>query len=334
MFNYLCMQILMYRIDSMKIFPGMIPDTTETVRSILDGGLFDVVLFDCDGVLFQADHVLPGASETLSLLEQRGIHRKVITNSSTKSQETLYDKLTSIGITAISSSDCYPSGVCAAEYLRSEHPTVRTIYVVGAKGLVAELERVGFEVIGGPEDDNEVMTDARFVSLGDSETEARVDAVVVGYDMNFNFFKLGYSSLCFQKNPGCVFVGTNDDVHDRIGGRWLVPANGSVLASVTRAVNGLDSQLNLREPVIVGKPNALFGNLVLQRSGLKEVDPSRVLMIGDKIETDVRLAKNCGFKSCLVLSGCATKEDLVRVSDDDKPDFVLNGLCDFLHCVE
>jgi ribonucleotide monophosphatase NagD (HAD superfamily) len=88
----------------------------------------------------------------------------------------------------------------------------------------------------------------------------------------------------------------------------------------------LDGQKTRVEPIVVGKPNKLFGELVLEASGLSHINPSRVLMIGDKIETDIRLAKNCGFKSCLVLSGCSTERELHNIAPDDKPDYVFAGL--------
>jgi phosphoglycolate phosphatase len=291
---------------------------------------FDVVLFDCDGVLYQSETILDGTREAFRLLKDAGIQRRIITNSSSKSQITLCDKLRGMGITDISESDCFPSSVCVAEYISSELLHVKRVYVIGGKGLLSELQKKGLETIGGPDEDEEVMTDHRFVQIGESLGDALVDAVVVGYDTRFNYYKLAYASICFQKNPNCILIGTNDDMHDRIGGRWLIPVNGCALAAVTAAVNGLDNTSGRIEPIIIGKPNKIFGQMVLNNSGLSQVDPSRVLMIGDKLETDIRLAKNCGFRSCLVLSGCATVLDLNSAAEADRPDYVLNGLSDFL----
>ena len=296
----------------------------EIVKSI------DVVMFDCDGVLYQSDVILDGVRETFRYLAASGIERRIITNSSTKSQLMLCEKLRGMGITDIKESECFPSSLCVADFISSDFPHVKRVYVIGGKGLVSELQNKGLEIFGGPDDDDEIMTDSRFIELGESIEAASVDAVVVGYDTRFNYFKLAYASLCFQKNPKCVLIGTNDDMHDRIGGKWLIPVNGCALAAVTEAVNGLDNLSSRICPIIVGKPNKVFGELVLKESGLSNIDPSRVLMIGDKIETDIRLAKNCGFKSCLVLSGCATMNDVNSASEADRPDYILNGLVDFL----
>ena len=296
-------------------------------NAILNGGMFDAVLFDCDGVLYQSDTILPGAAEAVSAFKARDVAVRIITNASGKSREQVCDKLTRLGFDGIRVGDCYPSGVCAAEYLRTNHPDVKKVYVIGAAGLVSELERVGLEVTGGPADNLKVMTDSLFCEIGE-DGDVHADAVVVGYDKQFNYYKLAMASLLFQKNSKCILIATNDDINDRIGGKWLVPANGCALAAVVQAVNGLDGQLKPVKPIMVGKPNPIFGRLVLSSSGLGGIDPARVLMVGDKVDTDIRLAKNCGFKSCLVLSGCTTEDDLTRIAPEDRPDFVINGLAD------
>jgi phosphoglycolate phosphatase len=286
---------------------------------------FDVVMFDCDGVLYQSNQVLEGAIETVSALRDRNVQVKFVTNSSTKSREKLFDKLRDMGFESIKIDDCYTSGFCAAQYLGLHLPDVRKVYVIGEEGLVKELQRVGLEVVGGPQDNEKHMNDALFIKLGDSGEFENIDAVVVGYDQSFNYYKLAVASLCFQQNRNCILIATNQDQHDRIGGKWLIPVNGCGVAAVVHAVNNLDGQRGPVEPLVFGKPNALFGKLVLETSGLSDVPPERVLMVGDKIETDIQLARNCGFKSCLVLSGCVKGEDL---KGERPADIVLNGLFD------
>jgi phosphoglycolate phosphatase len=302
--------------------------------SIVTGGHFDVVMFDCDGVLYQSNSVLRGAVETVHALRENNIHVKFITNSSTKSREKMFEKLSSLGFKSISVNDCFPSGYCTAEFLRTS-TNAKRVYVIGESGLVEELRQAGLEVIGGPDDNEKCMTDALFIKYGDSFEFSGVDAVVVGYDQHINYYKLASASLCFQQNKKCLLIATNPDRHDRIGGKWLIPVNGCGLAAVIQAVNGLDDQKEPVEPVILGKPNALFGNLVLQVSGLGHVPAERVLMVGDKIETDIALAKNCGFKSCLVLSGCCTREELERSQiPEPTADMILDGLCEVADALE
>jgi HAD superfamily hydrolase (TIGR01458 family) len=78
------------------------------------------------------------------------------------------------------------------------------------------------------------------------------------------------------------------------------------------------------QAIVVGKPSAAYFNLVLQELKLP---PSRVAMVGDDIEIDVRGAKLMGMQGWLVKTGRFRKEDLGR---GIWPDRVLNRVADLL----
>ena len=66
-------------------------------------------------------------------------------------------------------------------------------------------------------------------------------------------------------------------------------------------------------------------------NNLNITDPSKILFVGDTMYTDIRLAEESGFKSCLVLSGNTKIEALATYTID--PDYVLddiNGLKDII----
>ncbi len=58
---------------------------------------------------------------------------------------------------------------------------------------------------------------------------------------------------------------------------------------------------------IVGKPNRRMLEMAAEKMGVRT---SEVVMVGDRIYTDMRMAENAGTRSVLVLSGEATREDL------------------------
>lgn len=286
----------------------------------------DAVLFDCDGVVYQGDELLPGALDTLTAIKARGIATRFVTNTSARSVEAMHAKFVRLGLRGVVEvGECFHSGIAAAQYLVERG--VRRVYVIGGSGLTVELERVGIECEGGQADNAKVMTDADFVHI--ASTHIPVEAVVVGYDTNLTFFKIAMATICFQTNPNCLFIATNDDANDRLGGQWLIPGNGPAVAALTSALHALPG-VRHPDPVIVGKPNPIFGSLVLRTSNLGSLDPARVLFVGDKIETDIRLAKRCGFRSCLLLSGCATAADAAACAPEDKPDFVLPGISELV----
>lgn len=62
-----------------------------------------------------------------------------------------------------------------------------------------------------------------------------------------------------------------------------------------------------RNPLYLGKPRALFVETILERFGLK---PQEVVIVGDRLYTDIALGVNSGVDTVLVLSGEATKDDI------------------------
>ena len=298
------------------------------LRKMLSGELaveeiltsFDLILFDCDGVIWQGGELLPKVQEALSKIELNKIKTKFITNTSTRSVEAMHNRMKSFGLASVNIADCFHSGVAVAHLIHTEYPQVKRVYMVGESGLRVELEKVGLVVIGGAEENDLRMTDDVFRSL---DKEDPVDAIVVGYDMGFNFYKLARACNFFQKN-NCLFFACNADLTDKIGSKYI-PGNGAALAAIVASISQIPN-IAFRAPLIVGKPNKIFANLVLQKSNLSDIPRERVLVIGDRMDTDIQLAKNCGFKSCLVLSGCATENDLIGLDESDLPDYLLTGL--------
>jgi Predicted sugar phosphatases of the HAD superfamily len=59
--------------------------------------------------------------------------------------------------------------------------------------------------------------------------------------------------------------------------------------------------------------------LILEELG--RLEPKDVLLIGDRVETDIIAGKSLGCKTGLVLSGITSKEDLEGLPEGLRPDF-------------
>ncbi len=120
-----------------------------------------------------------------------------------------------------------------------------------------------------------------------SEDSAEVDAVVVGMDTELTWSKLCEATIALDR--GARFVGTNGDV-SLPSGEGLWPGNGAILAALTAATG--------RHPEVAGKPHA-----PLLRRAARTLPEGPVLMVGDRIDTDIVGAQNLGWDTLLVLSG-------------------------------
>ncbi|MEM3944829.1 MAG: HAD hydrolase-like protein, partial [Thermofilaceae archaeon] len=132
--------------------------------------------------------------------------------------------------------------------------------MVGEEGLVEELEREGIE-----------LTDPQ-----------HAECLVVGIDRHLTYQKLADALKCL--NHGALFVATNEDptlpVEDGV-----LPGAGAIVAALERASG--------RKPdVVIGKPSSTMFEMVLEE---KRLDPSKTLVVGDRIDTDIAGAKRLGI---------------------------------------
>jgi hypothetical protein len=90
-----------------------------------------------------------------------------------------------------------------------------------------------------------------------------------------------------------------------------VPGNGSLVAALATALGGR------RPDLVVGKPAPA---LLTEAARLRGAQ--RVLVVGDRLDTDIEGAANAGMASLLVLTGVSTPADLLRAPEHQRPSHV------------
>ncbi len=193
------------------------------------------------------------------------------------------------------------------------------------EAYVAKLERVGVQV-----DAEDVITSGQaaasllepgttaLVCAGPGVDEAlaargvqpiregAADAVVVGWHSDFDYARL--TAALAAVLGGARLIGTNDDAtYPTEDG--VIPGGGALLAAVAYAAGV--------EPEVAGKPNAAMVAMIESRVGAVDV------MVGDRPDTDGRLARAMGAKFALVLSGVTDEADLPV---EPEPDLVAPDL--------
>ena len=272
-------------------------------------------LFDCDGVLYHGQRGEPGAAEALHALQAAGKRVLFVTNSASRHRSVMAGKLRGLGMPDDVKS-CYTSARAAAMYLQQRG--VRRAFVVGTAGLAQELGEAGIEALGGGDF---AVLDAETGDLPtseqahDSELEEDVGAVVVGYDARFTYGKLAHASALLRADARCALVGTNGDACATAANGRLCPAAGAILAAVEVGSG--------RKATIVGKPEQTFLRGILEDNGL---DPSTTVMVGDRLDTDMKFGNDGGLKTLLVLSGVT--EENAEVPTGMEPTLVAGSVAE------
>lgn len=266
------------------------------------------VVFDADGVLIHGATFHPAALSVWEWVKRSGRAVYLLTNNSTTSRARYARRWQKRGF-PISRKEIVSSGYLAALYLR--RATTERSWPV-----FAEVERPHFFIVGG------TGIGAELKSAGVAATWTRdprdtrpAQVVIVGLDKSVTYRKLARAlhSLLYDD---AVFVATNRDATFPTE-TGLRPGAGSIVAALVTAAG--------REPdIVMGKPEPAA--LLFIRDML-QCRPEEMLMVGDRLETDILCARRAGVWSALVLSGVTTKEKLAAVHDPLLwPDFVLNDV--------
>eukprot|EP00545_Synedropsis_sp_CCMP1620_P013830 CAMPEP_0119004030 /NCGR_PEP_ID=MMETSP1176-20130426/909_1 /TAXON_ID=265551 /ORGANISM="Synedropsis recta cf, Strain CCMP1620" /LENGTH=335 /DNA_ID=CAMNT_0006955691 /DNA_START=72 /DNA_END=1079 /DNA_ORIENTATION=+ len=291
---------------------------SDPTKEVLDKT--DVFIFDCDGVIWRGDSLIPGIPETLQKLRDLGKKMFFVTNNSTKSRAGYKKKFTSLGLD-IPAEEIFSSSFAAAAYLEQTKfkETGKKVYIVGEVGICEELDLIGVPWTGGPEDAGKQPD---MGPGGRLEHDENVGAVIVGFDRFVNYYKIQYAQLCINENPGCEFIATNLDAVTHLTDAQEWAGNGSMVG----AIKGCTGQ----EPTVVGKPSPLMIDYLCDKLGLER---SRICMVGDRLDTDVLFGTDNGLQSLLVLSGVTTEEKLLSPENSITPDYYADTINDFFAAV-
>lgn len=239
------------------------------IKKMLDG--VKVVLLDLDGTIYLGNNLIGNVVETLSKLRKAGKKLVYLTNNSSRSDKEYRKKLGARGILD-ERDDVYTSARATIEYLNAEHKG-KAVYLVGTAAVQEDFINAGIN-----------LTD-----------ENNADIAVLSYDTTLDFKKIRAFDVALKR--GALYVATHPDV--------VCPAEGYSMPDVGSFIEMFKKSSGRSPDVIIGKPYDGMGKAVVARYN---VLPGEVIMVGDRLYTDMAFAVNSGFNSMLVLSGETTKE--------------------------
>ena len=237
------------------------------------------LMIDMDGVLWKDAAPIGDLSTVFNAIESKGLKVTVATNNATMTVQENLEKLWGFGV-HLEPAQVVTSSEATAHTLASRLQGRDAIFVVGEGGVIKALIEQGFHVISDALDDTKVA------------------AVVAGIDRALTYQKLRRAAAHIR--AGALFFGTNPDKTFPMP-EGLIPGAGSILAAIAAASDV--------EPVVIGKPAPFMFQLSAQRM---ELSRHEVLVIGDRLETDVAGGQAFGARTALVLSGVSTREQAAK----------------------
>lgn len=259
----------------------------------------DGLLFDLDGTVYLGEAALPGSVAAIAELRRRGKRTLFISNKPLEPRAAYAAKLTRLGIPTAPIEVITSASVLAA-FLAQTAPDL-TYYVIGEANLRTELCSHGLRL--APELTEQ---DAQGVL-----NPAGIDGVIVAFDRTLDYRKLNTAYQALRN--GARFFATNADKTCPMPG-GDIPDAGATLAA-------LEHLTGRQVELVAGKPSPLITQVALDQLRLP---PARCLMVGDRLETDIRMGQHAGMKTAVVLTGVARRAEAEQLTPT--PDLILADL--------
>lgn len=250
------------------------------------------VVLDLDGTVYLGGRVFPWTLPFIERLARLRIGHTFLTNNNSRSFSEYVERLARIGLRA-GPGTLYTSTLATIEHLRDRAPLPRRLYILGAPGLRDDLVAAGFEEAGeGPEDPP--------------------DAVVVGFDTTLRYERLARAAWWIAR--GKPFIATHPDRICPTDAEIVLPDCAAICAA-------LETAAGRRPDVVLGKPSPRMVQGAVRGRGIP-IDETAV--VGDRLYTDLAMARESGALGVLVLSGETTPA--MAAAHPDAADVVVRDL--------
>ena len=250
------------------------------------------VALDMDGTIYMGNALFPFTIPFLRRLRGMGITYSFLTNNPSKSLDDYLLKLHKMGIEA-TEEEMYTTTVATIDYLKAHYPSARRLFLLGTPSMISQFEKAGY------------------ISTADSADDVP-DVVIAAFDMS-----LVYSRLCraaWWIAQGLPYIATNPD--------RVRPTNErTVLVACGPTCRCLEPATGRRPDITLGKPDP---NMLIGIEQQKQLRPEQIAMVGDRIYTDIEMARNAHAFGVLVLSGETTLE--VAQAAPHQPDLIVENI--------
>jgi HAD superfamily hydrolase (TIGR01450 family) len=259
--------------------------------------VYAAYVFDLDGTVYLGDDLLPGAREVIETLRERGAAVRFVSNNPTRDPEQYVEKLARLGLpTPVE--DVVNTTVTMTRWLLDHRPGA-VVFPIAEAPLHKALAAAGIETSEDPEE---------------------IDIVISSYDRGFEYRKLQIAFDAIRVHCRATLVATNPDRYCPLPGGRGEPDCAAITAAIEACTQTTCEK-------IVGKPDPAMLEAALH--GL-DVAAGDCLVVGDRLQTDIRMGLDAGMPTALVLTGDTQRAELDGLPPGELPDFVVERIDELL----
>ena len=252
-----------------------------------------LIIFDMDGTIYLGKNLIDGTLETFKYLNDHDIDYVFFTNNSSHDLQFYYNKVSSFGIKCDLKKNFYSSTEVTISHLKDRG--IKNIYVIGNKCLKDKLSN-------------------HFNLIKEYSNDSDVEAVVAGFSTELVYDELKGACL-YLETRDIPLIATNGDFRCPIEDGLYIPDCGGMCEWIYLCTG--------KKAEVLGKPN---GEIIEYLAKCFNVSKDEVLVVGDRLYTDILVGINAGVDSLCVLSGESSLEDVNNYPH--KPTYILDSIKD------
>jgi arabinose operon protein AraL len=245
-------------------------------------------IFDLDGTIYLGNQLINEADTVIKNLQKEGKQILFLTNKTIESRRKYVEKLKNFNINVTIDNILNPT-VTLINYLKANHLGSK-LYIIGEQIIKDEIGLERFPLANTPEE---------------------TDIVIISWDRDFHYDHLNFAYQAIKN--GAVTIATNPD--------RTCPIEFGEVPDCAGMIGAIESVTGKKVDIQIGKPSVLTIQAALNVLNLA---PEECIMIGDRLETDIRMGIEAGMKTALVLSG-VTQANEVPTSEW-QPDYVFSSV--------
>ena len=251
--------------------------TSTTIGALLER--YDGILLDAYGVLVDAGGLLPGAAALIGELNRRGTPFAIVTNDASRSAATYAARFAGLGVT-VAPERIVTSGSLLPAYFRDRGLAGARTCVLGTADSVAYVrEGGGLPIALGPGMELDAL------AVCDDSGTPFVTGIELAFSAVVRALHAGRTPALVLPNPDLIYPKAHGEYGYTAGAMALL-----IEAALARRFPGRGLRFEH-----LGKPAPHLFAEARRRLGT-----SRVVMIGDQLETDIAGARAAGIDAALL----------------------------------
>lgn len=228
---------------------------------------YDYFIFDLDGTIYRGEHLIPRADEVINYLKTNGKKIVFVSNKTTGTIKDYFYLLKNWGLN-VEEDEIINSTIVVTNYLNQNFNSNK-FFAIGEDSFINEIERSGLKFSTEPEE---------------------INIILITLDRTLNYSKLEIAARALE-NGARFFAANIDDT---------CPVDNGEVIDAGSTISALEKRTHRKLELHFGKPSEFMFNEIKNRL---QFIPEKTLLIGDRLETDIRMGNKFRIDTALVNTG-------------------------------